>query len=502
MKDYSNYYPSRRDRRRYKTTQNFLIHYRESNEGCEVYVNGDKTYRLPVIIKDHTNPINNYLEDKKMYFLNAYEEKSINWGDEIIINGSEKYEDGTYLVITRPDTDGYESKCRIRKMHNRAQFTVCGKEYQYNCIKADGLLYNASAYVNEVNVFTEEDLKAILIRYDENTSRLKLFDDVILDGVLYKVSKVDNYTLKRYNEQFGVVQMVLIRTIFGDMSVNGKAFNGIMRYARLKERVYNSKAREVLTKHNILKSGDYVAHTFLRDEEGNYETRIYIVRSLVDMRNEYDTSFVLNCDAEFYMKNIKDVDQEKIMIPAYFEDNRIQLQVNERNSNALIEGSKYQCLVQNNAHTKLLGKEVSRIIIKGDAYRIVGVDKLSLEGAIYVGLMDSKINPSTDNLELGIADYYKSKNNNLDVVKDTEIIGDKEILFGDSGIYYLKDGIDWKDAEWNIVGSQACTIFSVVENKCIIEVQDSSLLIGKKIQLQVKINGGSVYVKDIEIVGW
>lgn len=502
MKDYSNYYPSRRDRRKHKTTQNFLIHNRESNEGCLVYVNGDKNYRLPVIIKDHTNPINEYLEDKKMYFLNDYEDKSIVWGDEVTIEGSEKYEDGDYLIITRPDTDGYESKCRIRKMYNDAKFKIDDVELNYKCIMADGLLYNASAYVNDVNVFTEEDLRAILIRYDKNTSKIKLFDNILVDGLMYKVSKIDNYTLKKYNEEFGVIQMAIIRTIFGELSVNGKPFIGITRYARLKEQVYNSKARQVLSYHNVIKSGDYIAHKYLRDEDGNYETRIYIVKSLVDVKNEYDTCFAVNCDAEFNMRRIKDFDLgESIMIPAYFEDNRTQQLVNERNANAFVENSKYQCLVQNNAHTRQLGKEVSRIIVRDEAYRIVGTDKLCLEGAIYVGLMDSKKNPSTDNIELGIADYYKTDSREINIDIDEEIVGEDKILFGDSGVYRLREDIDYRDSKWDIQGD-GCTIFSVVENQCLIEVEDKSLLIGKKIRLQVEISSGEKYVKDIEIIGW
>lgn len=504
MKDYSSYYPSKRDRRKHKTTTSFLIHHRESNEGCTVYVNDDVGYRLPVIIKDHSNPINDLLEDKKMYFLNDYEEKMINWGDEITIKGSEKYEDGKYLVITRPDTDGYESKCRIRKMNNDARFKVGDKEYNYKCIMADGLLYNATSYTGITEVFKEEDYRAILLKYDVNTSKLKLFEDIHVDDVYYKIAKIDTYTLKRHEEDFGVIQMTLIRTIFGTLKVNGVPFVGLTLFERMKEAIYNSKARGLLNYHNVVKPGDYVSHTFLRDESGNYETRIYIVRSLVDMRNDYDKSFILNCDAEFNLKRIKDFEYgESIMIPAYFEDNRTQLIANERNTNAFIENSKYQCIVQHNAHTKRLGTEVSRIIIKNKAYRVLGIDEVCLDGAIYVGLMDSKINPSRDNLELGIADYYDDviKTEESDYDKTKEIIGSDTIIFGDTGIYQVNDNIDWHCITWEIDGEGA-KISAVAEDKCVIEIENKSKLVGKKIVLKAEMNTGEIYMKNIEVVGW
>lgn len=504
MKDYSNYYPSKKDRRKHKTTQSFLIHHRESNEGITVHVNHDYDYRLPVIIKDHSNPLNDLKEDKKMYFLNDHEDKTINWGDVITISESEKYDDGNYLVITQPDTDGFESKCRIRKMNNDARFKVNGVEYEYGCIMADGLLYDATSYTGKTKVFEDEEYRAILIRYDENTSKLKLFEDIYVDNIHYKIAKIDNYTFRRYKEDIGIIQMTIVRTIFGILKVNGQQFTGLALFEQMKEAIYNSKARGLLTYHNVVKSGDYVSHTFQRDESGKMETRIYIVSSLVDMKNDYDKSFILNCDAEFYMKRIKDFEYgESIMIPAYFEDNRTQQLANERNTNAFIENSKYQCLVQNNAHTRRLGLEVPRIIIKNKAYRILGVDELCLEGAIYVGLMDSKINPSRDNLELGIADYYPASNTIESEIlpSPVEINGNSMVLFGDTEIYSISEDIDWHCVIWSVEGD-GVKIVTTAEDRCVIEVENKSSLIGKKFQIKVEINSGEVYEKEVEIVGW
>lgn len=441
---------------KHKAEKNFEVHFNNSDEAYIVGVNNK--YKRQVIIKEHSNPINEYPEDQKMYFVDN-SQRPVRWGDEI--SGFDDGDGKKYLVVTRPQTNGYTSKCRIRKMYNRITFQKDNVEHTYDCIMAKGLLYNVTSYVKETEVFEDEDMCAILVRYDENTAKLKMFDRILFDDKLvYKVAKVDNYTLKERLESFGVLQIVLIRTVFGTLTdyrfgEQPFEFEGILRYAKLKERIYNAKAREILTPHDIINPGDYIIHDFPRNPFANdetispddyTETRTYIVKSLVDVRNEYDSAFILNCNADF---NMKAEDGEPYVVHAYFEDNSTQLMSNERNSNVFNESSKYKCIVQNNKYTRQLGKEVSRVMIFGDCYEVVGIDKLSAEGVIGVEFVESKVNPSLDNLELQIADYYKSDNIEKttsdeefeaiyeDTTAWTYLTGSDEILLGETGKFSI-----------------------------------------------------------------
>ena len=444
MKDYTHYYPSREERLKHKAIKNFEVHYDNGDESYFIKVNGE--FECPVIVKAHSNPMNEYLEDLKMYYIDD-PAKPIRWGDEI--SGYDDNDGHNYMVVTRPQSNGFSSKCRIRKMYNRIRFFKKDRMHTYNCIMAKGLLYNVTSYVTETEVFEDEDMIAILVRYDNITKQLRMFDNIWFDNKLhYKIVKIDNYTLKERLEDFGVLQIVLIKTVFGELT--GYRFGeqpfdvvGILRYAKLKERIYNAKAREILTPHDVIKPGDYIVHTFPRNPYSNdniiapndyTETRTYIVKSLVDMRNEYDSAFILNCTAEF---NMKDEHGDAYTVHAYFEDNSTQLMSNERNSNVFNENSKYKCIVQNNKYTRQLGKEVSRVMIFGDCYEVVGIDKLTGEGIIGVEFVESKINPTLDNLELQIADYYKT-----DYIEDTTSDEEFDILYQDTNSWIYLNGYE------------------------------------------------------------
>jgi len=518
--DYTNYYPSRKERLRHKAIKNFEVHYDNGDENYLVDINNE--YKRQVIIKAHSNPLNEYLEDLKMYYVDDVK-KQIHWGDEL--SGYDDVDGHHYMVITRPRTNGFTSKCRIRKMYDHFSFEKDEQKYFYNCIMAKGLLYNSTSYVTEVQVFEDEDMVALLIRYDENTGKLKMFDDVWLNHEHYKIAKIDDYTLREHSERFGILQMVLIKTVFGELidhrfGIEPFDIIGILRYAKLKERIYNAKAREILTPHDVIKPGDYIEHIFPRNPYANdafvknndyTETRMYIVKSLVDMRNYYDSAFILNCNAYF---NLKDEHGDAYKIYAYFEDNSTQLMSNERNSNVFNENSKYKCIVQDNPYTRQLGKEVSRVMIFGDCYEIVGIDRLTAEGIIGVEFVESKVNPTLDNMDLQIADYYKH-NDIMDTTSDEEfevlyadpnswtyLVGSEEILLGEKSefsIAYEPKIINNENpvlkplrTEFLLTNEDETSIdendihYSIDEDKIFIQTESKVPLLGKKLCLNAK----------------
>lgn len=525
MKDYSNYYPSRGERLRHKAERNFEVHFNNGDESYEVMINN--AFKKQVIIKRHSNPMNENLEDMKMYYVDSSDpRKKIKWGD--VISGYDDGDGHNYLVVSRPESNGVTSKARIRKMYDKIRFTLNGKQYFYDCIIAKGLLYTATSYTTPDEVFSDEDMIAIAIRYDEVTAKLKMFDEVWVNkNELYKVAKVDNYTMKEQSECYGVLQIVLIKTVFGklqDERLERETYevDGILRYAQLKERVYNAKARELLTHHDKVNSGDYVVHTFPRnpyednciiDDDDYTETRRYLVYSLVDMRSEYDSTFILNCPYSF---NIKDDDGDAYTVWAYFDSNATQLMTNERNSNVYNENSKLMCYVQDNRYTHKLGKEILRIMMNRedyddpnllDCYEIVGTDSYTYKGCIRVELRESKINPITDNLKLRIADYYKdnyiedrtSDESFETIYNDVNswiyLSGYKQILLGETVTFNLE--CEPKILAQNIVpistnfrltmedGSELLDglFYTVQGNDIIFSCSSNKKLLGKKIEV-------------------
>ncbi len=428
MKDYSNWHPSREERLRYNALKTFGTHAKYGDEDEFAMVNGE--FKARVIVKDHTNPLNFGLEDKKMYFVND-PKRQVCRGD--IISG---IDDRNYIVVTIPESNGVISKCRGRKMYDTMSFVKDGQEHVFDCVVAKGLLYDSTSYVTETTVFTEEDFIALIVQYNEITQTIQMFDIVIVNGEYHRVVKVDPHRLKEYPDEKGVLQLVLTKAMtcvaaddsedimktdtLIDHRYGIEPFNiiGILRYAKLKERIYNSKAREILTPHNVLQPGDIIEATFLRNPtvDDSTETRMYLCQSLIDMRENYDSAFLIDCNAQF---NIKDDNGDAYTVYAYFENNSTQLMSNERNSNMWNDNSKFKCLVQSNPLTRKLGKEIARVIIDGEGYEIVGTDRLSAEGIIGVEFVASFINPSLDNLELQIADYYRY-NAMEDVTSDEE----------------------------------------------------------------------------------
>lgn len=502
MLDYTNYYrrvPTLQQRGLERT---FEKHYLNTLEGFDVTIDG--MYKKKSLIQKHSNPINSHLEDKYFTILNK-EAEGLKWGSYI-----EGYEDKRYIVLTYPETtDGVTLKAKIRKTTGKCQFTTeDGKSFEYDCIDTNYLLYDDKTYTTDTKVFEEDERKAVVVPYNQDTSLLRVIDDVELKGNRYKIIKIEFITEEVQGEKQGVVQLVLIRTSFGTLLCNDSPLRGIVRFARMKDKVLNSKSRELITDHNQVKSGDYIKHTYTRDEQGEIETRYYLVRSLVDMYLDYDVTYIINCDAEFYMWN--EDKKEPIMIPCYVEDNKTRFEDSDK-SNLILGDSQFQIIVQENEFTKKLGTSVDRIIIKGKAYDVVGTDNLSLENAIYVGLSDTKIDPNKDNIELGIGSFdtqcpsYKNKATNTS--KDTtvtvpstslEIIGEKEVVFGQTYSYKINT---IEKVEWTIDDTKLGKITNSQNNEIALEINSSPKNIGKCFNLSCKIND-TIYTKEITIKGW
>lgn len=491
MLDYSNYYVKTPSLHQRGAERVFEAHYLNTVEGFDVVIDG--VYEKKALIQKHSNPINSHLEDKYFTIL-LKDREGFKWGSYI-----DGYDDKRYIALTYPEsTDGVTLKTKIRKTTDTCLFTFAdGSKFAYDCIDTNYLLYDDKTYTTDTKVFEEDERKAIVVPYNEVTSRLRVIDDVELDKNNYRIIKIDFITEEVDGVTEGVVQIVLIRTTFGDLLCNNNPLRGIVRFSRMKDKILNSKSRELITDHNKVKSGDYIQHTYKRDSLGNTETRYYIVRSLIDMHLDYDVTYMLNCDAEFYMwDNAK---KERIMIPCYVEDNRTRFEDADKN-NIKFADSQFQIIVQENEFTKKLGKQVDRILLKGEAYEVVGTDNLSLENAIYVGLSNSKIDPNRDNIELGIGDYESQLSNDHLVEEngDIEIIGEEDVIIGCEYDYEVNYS---GEVVWSIDKPQLAQIVSTQDSKVSIKIDSSSRNIGQNIILKCGIDGQE-YTKELLILGW
>lgn len=495
MNNYNNYHTvSTKSKLQATTEKLFNIQYLTGEEGYEVSV--DETYSMKAIIQKHVNPKNELLLDKKMLFLKE-DMENVHWGSQI---KSDKLE-CPYIVVGRPEYNGMYGSCVIRKANNKVEFKLDNKSFSYHGVLHVGKIYIDQSYVNDTNVFAEEDKRALVIKYDNYTNRLNMFSEVVVDNVVYSVVKVDDCVLREYGSGYGVIQVVLLRQAPSTLTLNFTSeVLGIMRYARLKERVYNSNARELLTLPNAINTGDYLTYNL-----ENNEKRTYIVRSMVDEFENYDRTFIIICQKEV---KFLDKNGNVIIKPMSFSDNRTKM--NEKDTWFVVQDtSTVEGYIRLDEYTAQLSYAdiqgvtdyvPNRFIIDGIAYRIVGTDRLSMDKLMTLKLVVDRIDLNFDNLELGIADYYRfhPKEASEEI---PDIQGDSKIYVGETSKYNLTSQGS-QQSIWSIEPSVDGVTLEVLDNKIMkLQVASNIKLIGQSITLKC-ITGSRVIKKDILIVGW
>lgn len=495
MNDYTNYHRrTLKDNLRDTTQKLFELQYRTGEEGYEVTV--DSTHKTQVIIQNHINPKNELLEDKKMLFLKE-DMEHIHWGSLIY---SEKLRH-PYMVVTEPKYNEMYVSCLIRKANNKVQFKQGNATLNYDAIMHVGKIYIEQSYVNDTVVFAEEDKRALVIKYDEHTKNLSMFHEIVVDNVTYSVIKTEDAVLREIGSDYGVIQMVLLRQEPASLTLNFSGeIIGIMRYARLKERVYNSNARELLTLPNVVNTGDYLTYNMKDNEK-----RTYIVRSMVDEFEDYDRTFMVVCQKKIKFLN---KNGEIVTYPVSFSDNRTKL--NEKDTWFVVQDTSavegYIRFDNNTAQLSYADVEGStdyvpnRFLIDGLAYRIVGSDRLTMDKLMTMKLVVDRIDENFDNLELGVADYYrfypKEEASTVGSIK-----GASKTFIGEETPYSL-DVESSSKKEWYLEQPLAGVSLTPMEDGTVkLYILNNIKLIGKTITLRCQL-GSEVFSKDILIVGW
>lgn len=285
---------------------------------------------------------------------------------------------------------------------------------------------------------------------------------------------------------------------------NEKEIDCIIEYERMKEKVYNSNSRRIMCYPNEIKTGDYVT---IYTEQGQVlpQSKTYIIRSAVDNKIRHDQAFMVICQQRIsFLSN-----GEVVTFPAYFNESRSKMTETRDKSPLVDDAATYEMYVQYNNHTRLITESdefaigrVNRFIIKNRAYRVMGIDDVSMEGLMCIKIKIDKVSPM-DNLENNVADYFKHIEevpNEVDPSMYT-IEGDNEIYINDSAEYTLV-GVNENDVvEWSVTPILEDIKLIANGSNIKIEVAKNLTLKNKKITLKATVNKVE-YIKEIKIINW
>lgn len=269
---------------------------------------------------------------------------------------------------------------------------------------------------------------------------------------------------------------------------------------RYKEKIYNLNSKTLWSPKDTFETGDYVT----RNEAGVSET--YIVRARIDRKQSHDSSFLLHCPY-----SVKFLDDDGIKIHTYylaFSDNKSRPGVNERAETGVTENSTFQAYVRHDNISRRFidttnGKsnKISRVIIDGLAYKIVGSDPVSMKGLITLGLELGTVDTINDNLELGIADYWNNVKEPTTPPEDLVIECEyDDLIIGETNTYTIttNNTVTWGLSDNGVVATLGLT---GVNGKCTVTCSYNTDLIGKVVTLTAYLDYGATVTKEIPIVG-
>lgn len=209
MKDYSNYYPSINDR----VINDTEILFREklnTLDGDDVLIDG---VAEKVIIHNHTNPLDENKEDRKLLCLNNI---NIHRGSIVVHEGE------NYIVITDVDQNDVFKDCKIRKTNYPLKYQdKFGNIIEAPCIATNATLYSIG--VQETKVITLPDGKlSIILPSNADAQQIDRGLRILHYKTPYKVTFVD------YSKS-GLIGLVLSEDELQDQDdlISGVAYNPI-----------------------------------------------------------------------------------------------------------------------------------------------------------------------------------------------------------------------------------------------------------------------------------
>ncbi len=204
--------------------------------------------------------------------------------------------------------------------------------------------------------------------------------------------------------------------------------------------------KEIITNYGTLKTGDYIT----------FNDTNYIIESQIDTEIACDKAFLLECP---YSIKIFDWDYNNILeYPISLKNNNARLGVAE-SAITITANSSFDIILKYDLHTRSFIRntvingiehaKIMRVLIDNMAFSVVGVNHLISEGLLVISIENTNINP-TDNLDLGVADYYTYFRETDQQLVDAEMFKyetsaliTKDVLAGadvTSTVFKLKDG--------------------------------------------------------------
>lgn len=214
---------------------------------------------------------------------------------------------------------------------------------------------------------------------------------------------LENKLINQYNRMYEIFAQN--NTLKLDLS-NDNVINGIIQDVK-SNNANNTYKKEILTHYGTLKTGYYVINTF------NGKSINYIVESQVDREIGCDKAYLLECP---FSINIFDWNYTDILeYPIALKNNNARLGVST-STISIVANSSFDIILKYDEHTRSFVKgdniingishaKIMRVLIDGMAFTITGVNHLIHDGLLVISIENTNINP-TDNLTLGVADYY------------------------------------------------------------------------------------------------
>lgn len=137
-----------------------------------------------------------------------------------------------------------------------------------------------------------------------------------------------------------------------------------------------------------------------------WDNEKWIVISDIDNLKAYKSANIQksNNTLLFYPPNPNETSllYELISIPCIVGKGSINLETNKFVS---IPADENLIVCPNNTNSQYI-KEQTRFILSGDAYSVIGIDKIEMPGLLNIKIKQTAIDTVDDNLDLGIANYW------------------------------------------------------------------------------------------------
>jgi len=215
-----------------------------------------------------------------------------------------------------------------------------------------------------------------------------------------ELEKLSDRYSQQEQESISHFDVIINSTRANTIIKDGNSYKCIVDYGNLpkKNSISNSYYREILTRHSDeIKSGDIVE--FEHKHSKNKE--IHLLIKTIETRDGYDLSIMQST-----IGTLKWLDQHGSVCETHFTYRLDFYRGEGVNDGKTIKtpSERRYIYVQNNADTLKIKKD-QRFIFDGRVWEVTAYDTL-LSGLIYLELAEGEIDPSKDNLESRIADYY------------------------------------------------------------------------------------------------